>query len=922
MTMTEVPGPVRRGPGVRYGQLTYTSFDQRGGSGGWQVKDRVALSDDEADALRSRVNTQLDAGTELPRFPTPEDIRDFPRRLLYGPAAGGRAWWHAAPAGNDASGRPGNIFVQALLDREPQRERARRPIELWRSPDWLTPYGADEVNAAALPDQVTARPGPTVSLESVIGYLLDYTIYRLGRFGAVLDACAQALAGGPKVVLIAEDVDTAALWLGGVSFLMPPAWAARAFGFSTLERVSGVHRAFEHGVVAVAVPPLDRSQAEQLDNAVVIDLDAEVQLGELGGNPHRTSLGAAIPVTEWSVIAQVVLIDETSARTAITTMDQLCAGLESAGDEPGWGLAMVVSRLPEFFADADAEAARIIARSSPVDLAEGSELFASAAGLLDQQLGETADRAWSLVDDRQRQGNTGGPVWQMLLAGYVHRALADDAWLSGEVMTTDADGRRWRHPVPLPADPRLGPDAAAQAIRVARATARRLQESDSDPDRRGRAVATLADLVARLGLVDAELDARLRRGLRELVAARLVGPEADRLIERLGPFTEETQARYLRPVLAAEPTVALDAPPGQRLSPAAAFWLYPRPPAPEAVPPELDEDALWLRVEYAAHCLATDPMAYERERPLVVWATLDGPGRPDERFGAHFHRPWAAADLLAVRRRFSDRVDDRWLLATLKVSPPDPALAQLCGEVLMRRGADREVRERLFAEPAAALGPEHRGIIDLAALRSVGDRLHLSADPKAFHETLRMAVNGGAYAARRPDLPYDPSTVRVLIPVAVLAAVHEIAPTELTELRRALPPGPRLLGRVAAETVTRGLDGRVRWGPLGLAAMAVDDRFPEPSLVTERNQWLDDCVVRHEDGGDLPVLGHYLFSRIKRLSNDAEDVKQATADEALRLSFGRLENPERTARAIERFAASWIKTLLGTGRPPRRKASS
>ena len=88
MTMTEVPGPVRRDPGGRFGQLTYTSFDQRGGSGGWQVKDRVALSDDEADALRSRVNTQLDAGTELPRFPTPEDIARLPATAAL--RAGGR----------------------------------------------------------------------------------------------------------------------------------------------------------------------------------------------------------------------------------------------------------------------------------------------------------------------------------------------------------------------------------------------------------------------------------------------------------------------------------------------------------------------------------------------------------------------------------------------------------------------------------------------------------------------------------------------------------------------------------------------------------------------------------------------------------------------------------------------------------------
>ncbi len=920
--MTEAPGRLRRDPAGRFGQLTYTSFDNRGGSGGWQVKDRIALSDEEADALRSRVNTQLDAGTELPRFPTPEDIRDFPRRLLYGPAAGGRAWWHSAPAGNDASGRPGNIFVQALLDREPELERVRRPIELWRSPGWLTPYGADEVNAAALPGEASALPGSAVTLEAVIAYLLDYTVYRVGRLGAILDACAQAMAGGPKVVLIADSVDTAALWLGGVSFLMPPAWAARAFGFSTLERASGLRGAFNQGVVVAAVPPIDQAQAEQLEQAVVIDLDADLHLGELGGDPHRTSQGIAIPVTEWSVIAQVVLVDDTSARTAIATMDQLCAGLDSAGDEPGWGLAMVVSQLPDFFSDADAEAARIIARSSPVDLAEGSELFASAAGLLDQQLGDSAARAWSLLDDRQRQGNIAGPVWQMLLAGYVHRALADADWLTRDFTGSDAQGRPIARAVPLPPGARLGPDAGLHAIRVARATARRLQESDGDPDQRGRAVTALADLVSRLGLLDAELDARLRRGIRELFVHRLFGPEADHLVGRLGPFTELTQAAYLRPVVAGHELVPIDAPPGRRLSTATVFWLHPEGRPPESVPPELSEAELWLRAEYGAHCLAADPLTYERERPLVVWATLARPTLPADQLEPYFQQPWSAADLAQLRRHFSDRLHDRWLVPTLKVSPPDSALNQLCGDVLMRRRAQRETADRLYAEPTRDPGPDHRGVTDLAALRSVGDRLHFSAESSAFRETIRMAVNGGAYAARRPDLPFDPSTVRLLIPVAVLAGIHDIASPALVELRRALPTGQRILGRAEADTVTRGLDGRVSWGQLGLAAMAVDDRFPEPMLVSELNQWINDCVVRHEDGGEVPVLAHYLFSRVKRLSNDAEDVKNATTDDALRLCYGRLENPERTARAIERFAASWIKTLLTTGRPPRRKASS
>src|SRR4051794_40464622 len=91
---------------LRYGQLTYTSVDGAGGAGGWRVKQNLGLDEAEVDALRARISTQLDLGFELPRFPSDEDVRGFPRRLVYAPVApGSAAWWHTAPAGNDGSGR-------------------------------------------------------------------------------------------------------------------------------------------------------------------------------------------------------------------------------------------------------------------------------------------------------------------------------------------------------------------------------------------------------------------------------------------------------------------------------------------------------------------------------------------------------------------------------------------------------------------------------------------------------------------------------------------------------------------------------------------------------------------------------------------------------------------------------------------------
>ncbi len=140
------------GTAGRFGQLTYSSFDRGDGRGGWQVKETSgALTPDEVQTLSSRVATRFDAGVEVGPFPTPDEVVALPRRLVYAPVPGhGMGYWHTAPAGADASGRPGNVFAHVLLDRAPATVDALRPVDLWRSPDWLTPFNSEQVLAAAL----------------------------------------------------------------------------------------------------------------------------------------------------------------------------------------------------------------------------------------------------------------------------------------------------------------------------------------------------------------------------------------------------------------------------------------------------------------------------------------------------------------------------------------------------------------------------------------------------------------------------------------------------------------------------------------------------------------------------------------------------------------------------------------------------
>src|SRR4051812_27075906 len=72
---------------ARLAELTYSSFDTGAGGGGWQVKQvHGQLKSEEIDRLCAQIGTHLDPGLELPRFPTPEELAGFPRRLVYAPA--------------------------------------------------------------------------------------------------------------------------------------------------------------------------------------------------------------------------------------------------------------------------------------------------------------------------------------------------------------------------------------------------------------------------------------------------------------------------------------------------------------------------------------------------------------------------------------------------------------------------------------------------------------------------------------------------------------------------------------------------------------------------------------------------------------------------------------------------------------------
>ncbi|MES3665762.1 hypothetical protein [Mycobacterium intracellulare] len=346
----------------RYGQLSYTSFDEAGRPGGWQVKQRSGdISDDECHLLVSRIHIALNPIEQLPQYPTAAQLTLAPRRLAYRRLGAERAaYWHTAPAGADSMGRPGNVFAHVVLDRDASTSAdGGRPIEWWRSPGWLTPYGSAAVSEATLPAEAPA-PGRAVTSDSVAQFACDTSTWRLSALCAVLDALAAALDGGPAVVLGVESPDVAAQWIGLVSFLTSPGTAKR-LNFSTFDRGGELACGSRINQHLLAVPRNDLADVPDVPGRVLVIDEAEaVSVGELYGQAHRTTRGQDIEVTAWSAMAQVGLVNPASTEQLLADIDEFSAAVTDVGLPPALPMAMSVLNR-QWGKDAALEAESVIA---------------------------------------------------------------------------------------------------------------------------------------------------------------------------------------------------------------------------------------------------------------------------------------------------------------------------------------------------------------------------------------------------------------------------------------------------------------------------------------------------------------------------------------------------------------------------------
>lgn len=337
---------------TRFARLSYTSSDSVPGAGaGWGVKESDgALTGPEAGELITRTPQLVAWDREVPQTAGSAEKARLPRRLSQHSVPGlGSCLFHTTPAGTDDSGRPGNTYTQAVLDRRPSAVGDPfRPTDAWRSPDWAVPFSKFEVAAARLGPWRRPAPGPLASADAVIGFVLD-PVHPLRVFvlPCVLDAVMGALTGGPAVALGVDDPDEGASWIATVLRLLSPAHA-RMVPFSTFERAATVTAAVEAGLRIVCVPRADLSATD--GSVAAIDTHAEQQ-----HDPDRTAYvladGTRVPVTDFSRVVTAVMDDETAASRVFALLD-------------GWS-------------------ARMAGRTSPVDFPVAAAFLDHVAGLAD-----------------------------------------------------------------------------------------------------------------------------------------------------------------------------------------------------------------------------------------------------------------------------------------------------------------------------------------------------------------------------------------------------------------------------------------------------------------------------------------------------------------------------------------------------------
>lgn len=895
--------PMTGSEGQRWGQLTYTSFDPgNGASGGWQLKETSGnLSNGEVHDLQSRVVTWFDPVKPLSPFPSPGELETMPRRLTYVADERGRGtYWHSVMAGRDSTGRPGNVFSHVVLDRAVNTPKpAIRPIELWRSPDLLCPYGPEEVFGAVLGNAGCPRFADALDRTAVLDFLFDPSTWRVGLLSVLLDAVSGAMRGDRPVVLLTDSAESGAFWLAAVSSLMSPS-TARAMSFSVYERAGALTALFERGVVVACVPHEDSALLAQSEDFLIFDEHEMPTLGEVDGQQHEIKTGSRIAPTPWSELAQAGLVDRPTAEAALAELDAVSLRLGGATLDPCWPLAMTAVRLPELFADVQPEAAAAIARYSPLALEGDGELLALAMQTIRRQSPKQAKSVW----DELQNSEVSPLIRDLLVRVYIERVLA-------EAGTWAATG-----PIPLPQNFRpqyVDADLKAAAAQTLTELSRNFSSMSALIS--AGAAMRLLDFLCRAGLLGCQGQSNLDRHIDEAtkdIVERVVTASVDDdedcsvLVAEIGELSHELLARIV--LEAVERTDRFNtANLGDRVPAPFRAWLLRYIPTSDfeafllgsarEVPTVLGEAAIW-RIQSGAGQLG-------KARTVAALSLLQGgDGRPrpvcwDAVFDPE--QGWQLSELLELERRHPCGAPGGIFLRTLASADQSPELDSLIQLILHQRG-----REELT-------GPE----VSLAELRSLSGRAWTGTTYLTQSElasSLLKLADLAVQNAEKGELPGEVSD-SVLVSAIVSLSEPELA-NSCSRLVDSFFLGYRLQPGSKAATILEQLVDRGSFDELALRRIISAAAESAPGYPHPTGTYPMSTVVLNSPQGPVRLLEvpvrRALAGRRSRhelldflLSRELNVAMTAPSDRR-----GGERRAEKIYEDRERFVRSWWQTLL------------
>lgn len=322
---------------ARWAHVTYASFRNSDGRGGWHPGPSISADDADRQLVAEYAPTSLVPTQPFDDFIGSEEIDNLPRRFEYLPLPGRGLFMQSVPAGKDATGRPGNVFTHAVIDREPNLPlSATYPINLYRSPDLRTPFRAARVNNITLDQELAEpRPGPLAELDMAWMVVRDM----LGDRRGALHRLQDVLAAGEKLAVLALDnTNEAAYWLQALSSTLSPLEARRVLRFSTFDRGGALPLTTpDPGTYPVlVVPTADREKLARREGVVLVD---PADPGTFATQPESTwaRLSTAVFDCGWSpqqVVEGLISIEE--------ALREVPGGLR-----PGDGLAQLVTARPE-----------------------------------------------------------------------------------------------------------------------------------------------------------------------------------------------------------------------------------------------------------------------------------------------------------------------------------------------------------------------------------------------------------------------------------------------------------------------------------------------------------------------------------------------------------------------------------------------